>query len=478
MMPSKRIEPTNRHHVTLLTLCLFAFVLLTAAFIPSDVATTASPDQLAPFSDPGQHPQTDDDIFADDFSNNDNEWAELDEDEFGSEIQISGGQLEVTNGAISTILYTQVPVDEDYDDFSVVVDGSTSSTGNFSFDIVFHADEALENGYVFSIAPSTRTYRFDIIEDNEWRSLLRPRVLPGIHVSTPNTVAIAVDGDNFSFTVNDAVIATYSDDTFTSGKIFLAGSTFSDTDVPISVSFDNLEIQRGAVPRSSSSGGSDGDDSEADSGEDGGDGGGLAAAPENLVECVLIVSGGVEVFPAPDRSSGRVFAAAGQSLFAPHVAGISPSGDWVYIYYFDEGTATDGWVRLASLTLTPAETASLVEIDPDDIPPLPRVPYDSCAERPYGGATNAPVVGQSPVITSVTYSGRCDDLRFAITWADPDGNPSHIDVDGQRQEGIGGTGGTHISNRWECPFDSCRARFTVIDLDGHRSNTVIVDIPC
>jgi hypothetical protein len=132
------------------------------------------------------------------------------------------------------------------------------------------------------------------------------------------------------------------------------------------------------------------------------------AVPETdtvvIIENVDTV-GGVEVFSLPDRSSGRMFAAA--MGFQPHVAG--QFEDWLYIYYFDGGTLQSGWTPLSQIILTEEELASLPTLSPDNLPPLPNITANPLASRPYGvqaentpvvSATDTPPPGQPPQATS------------------------------------------------------------------------------
>lgn len=482
-------QSPNSHHTSpniqlkplLFLISITLLILATAAFIPFRSSDSSSSARYEAPLDYGRIAQADGDVFTEDFTDNDNDWPLLEEDQIGSEINILAGRLWITNALESSILFTTVPVDEPYDDFTLVVDGGSSSQGVFGYAVVFRADEEGNNGYVFSIDPRSRLYRLRMVVDGEWSDILRPRMSPSINTGTQNTIVVEADGKDFTFSVNDDVIARADDETFSSGLILFAATTSSESEVPITVSFDNLEITRGTGGNTAASDSDDADsdeDSDEDTDETAGDaGGGLGEAPESLVECVLIGSSGIEVYPEPDRSSGRVFAAAGQSLFAPHVAGRTADGGWLYFYYFDEGEPMAGWARAIQIPLSDEDYDVIEIINPNNVPDLPRVPYDTCAERPYGTRAT-PIPDQTPVLVSVTYTGTCADLTFQVTWTDPDGNAAYVDIDGEYQEGIGGAGGTHVSPDWVCDFEACRARFTIVDVDGNRSRTAILDIFC
>jgi hypothetical protein len=100
---------------------------------------------------------------------------------------------------------------------------------------------------------------------------------------------------------------------------------------------------------------------------------------------VPIKSGGIEVFPEPDRTSGRLFAALGD--FAPHIAGISEDGEWFFIYYFEDGELKSGWARVSRFDLSdidPEDLEKLPVIDPENLPELPDLEPDEAASRPVG----------------------------------------------------------------------------------------------
>ncbi len=96
---------------------------------------------------------------------------------------------------------------------------------------------------------------------------------------------------------------------------------------------------------------------------------------------IPVASGGIEVFPLPDRRSDRIFAAF-QTDFAPYVAGRTADSLWVYLYYFEGAVLEDGWAVARQLALTPEQIAVLEFIDPRNPPPLPTLPYSEQADRP------------------------------------------------------------------------------------------------
>jgi hypothetical protein len=115
---------------------------------------------------------------------------------------------------------------------------------------------------------------------------------------------------------------------------------------------------------------------------------GLIVAPTPVMFEHVETIGGVEVFPAPDRASGREFAAS--MGFAPHAAGHDRSGEWVYIYYFEDGQLVSGWAPARQIALEENQFESLPMIDPLNLPVLPDLTYDDSAARPFGVDTPPP----------------------------------------------------------------------------------------
>lgn len=115
--------------------------------------------------------------------------------------------------------------------------------------------------------------------------------------------------------------------------------------------------------------------------------------------------GGIEVFPMPDRASGRIFAAV--SNFKPHVAGRSEDGEWLYILYF-MGNLQAGWGDRDNVQLTESQFRQLAIIDPHNPPLLPELAFNEAAARPFGAAV-APSGGsdqQTAAPTSTTLPGQ------------------------------------------------------------------------
>ncbi len=123
-----------------------------------------------------------------------------------------------------------------------------------------------------------------------------------------------------------------------------------------------------------------------------------------LLENVPVARGGIEVFPLPDRKSGRIFAAA-VGTFAPHVAGRSEDEKWLFIYYFERGVLKAGWSPRRGLVLEDAEVTALPVIDPEDAPELPDLELNELASRPYGTRRPSTSATATPTTSSNTGNG-------------------------------------------------------------------------
>jgi serine/threonine protein kinase len=108
----------------------------------------------------------------------------------------------------------------------------------------------------------------------------------------------------------------------------------------------------------------------------------IAGVSETVASAVLLnvsTRGGVEVFPIPSRDSTRIFAAT--SVFKPHVGGRDTTGNWLYIYYFEDDRLADGWAPRRQLEVTDEAIVGLPIIDPNNPPPLPVLPWNEAATR-------------------------------------------------------------------------------------------------
>lgn len=438
-----------------LLVCAVLIILGTGAFISPQNQAVCSATQTGTekFARNLQTNQT----FSDDFSDNGNDWDVGRTG--GSDIAIQGGEMRLTSFFADNMTTVAVPLDGEAGDFDLAVDVTTNEEELFSYEVWFHVTNEGDDGYMLSVFPALFLINLGIYVDGE---LLepdedsRPTINTSIQPTGTNHIEISVAGDEIDISINGSAAQEFVDSTHAAGGFSLGVSAYSGGASPAAAAFDNLEISY----RESSSGGGDGDGSSG--------GRGLGAAPEGMIENVLTAPGGIEVFPLPSRDSGRVFAAAGTSLFAPHVAGRNAAGDWVYIYYFDESELKAGWTRVRNLVLTEAQVAGLPVIDPNNPPELPSLLFNPDASRPYAPRAT-PIPDKTPVVRSARFEGNCQGSAIIVDWFDPDGNAVAVDINGII-ENIGGGSGTLRSEGWFCDSPvGCLAQITVIDAEGNRS---------
>ena len=218
----------------------------------------------------------------------------------------------------------------------------------------------------------------------------------------------------------------------------------------------------------------------------------VGVGSEGMILNAAIQGGGVEVFPSPDRSSGRAFAAAGG--FAPHIAGRSEDGNWLYIYYFDGGLQ-DGWAPAHQFAdLTAGQVGALAVIGASNPPELPNLPYDELAARPFGTATSAgsdeelaaednvaandeeqsapTSPGSPPVIVDTFTEGSCNGITIRVDWEDPDGDAAEVVLNGGSlgRIAIDGSQGSVNFGGLVCPYgNACTFNTEVFDRAGNRS---------
>ena len=108
-------------------------------------------------------------------------------------------------------------------------------------------------------------------------------------------------------------------------------------------------------------------------------------ANSSLLENAPIGSGGIEIFPQPDRESERLFAVIGS--FAPHIAGSYTDADgraWVYFYFIEAGEWMGAWALASQFELEDSALEDLPQLDPNDLPQAPDMPFNRLAVRPSG----------------------------------------------------------------------------------------------
>ncbi|MHB1294575.1 MAG: zinc-ribbon domain-containing protein [Anaerolineae bacterium] len=97
-----------------------------------------------------------------------------------------------------------------------------------------------DNFYRYEIS-TDGYYRFDLMQDNAWTSLIEWTESSLINTGDATNVMAAVcDGNTFTFYINGVEVDSYTDDNYPSGDVGLTAGTLEETGVHIA--FDNIKV--------------------------------------------------------------------------------------------------------------------------------------------------------------------------------------------------------------------------------------------
>lgn len=182
-------------------------------------------------------------LFSDDFSGSQAaSWSLEADDIAGTTIQ--DGRLIITVNQANTLQYANLnePL---FDDFILEVD-ATQLVGSLESSF----------GILIRLQSPGEFYRYDITGDGRYTVERRnfdgswtrftddwpetTALLGGLNAT--NRLRVVAEGPQLSFFANDELLQTFTDNTYPIGTIALDAATFGR--VPLSVAFDNLEIDR------------------------------------------------------------------------------------------------------------------------------------------------------------------------------------------------------------------------------------------
>lgn len=179
-------------------------------------------------------------VFADNF-NSENDSGFYSSDDDVSTHSFVNGTFEIALHEADYLVWEMIPDRITLDNMTAKVDATfTDGADEAAAGIMFHYQDA-DNFYMFSVSPDG-TYALDLLVDNEWQQLIEWTDTP--HIKGPNQVnQIGVTTNNglIQLYINNTLVDTYSDDTFTYGEVAISVSTFSNGGATFR--FDNLEIR-------------------------------------------------------------------------------------------------------------------------------------------------------------------------------------------------------------------------------------------
>lgn len=184
-------------------------------------------------------------IFEDDFSDKNSGWTHSSgSDEWGGRIYENGG-LAID---VKKLLWIRSSNDNlpEIDDFIVETDvkwltAPPDSSGYYGFDIIESSRNY--NYYRYVLDTSDGSYLLNKLDEDEWYYLEKGTVSPAIRNGNQiNRMKIARRGPILEFYVNDTLLTTLTDYSFTKGSIDLVVGTFKGENTYAQALFDNFKL--------------------------------------------------------------------------------------------------------------------------------------------------------------------------------------------------------------------------------------------
>lgn len=185
-------------------------------------------------------------LMADDFSSNVNGWPEGEgeaNDYMDNTWEFNDGKLEWRASAKDTNLYWMAwPTLEDLSDFYVSLDVQKALAPTSNDVGLFFRMTGDGNFYAYSVNDSTGEYAIYLVKQDDWTELVDWTSAPAIRIGKPNKLAVAAEGDNLRFYINDRLVENLTDSTFLAGSLGITISTY-DVNDEATFTFDNLEVR-------------------------------------------------------------------------------------------------------------------------------------------------------------------------------------------------------------------------------------------
>lgn len=182
----------------------------------------------------------------DDFNSNVNGWPEGagdDNDYMVNNWEFTGGKLLWTVEAKDTNLYwngwaTEIdPVSNFYYSLDLAKEGATSN----DLGLLFRKQDD-SNFFQFVVNDSYGEYGIYVVDADNWETLVDWTTDTAIRVGQVNKLAVASEGDNLRFFINDQLVKELTDARFQTGSIGITIDTYDVGDQTV-FSFDNLELR-------------------------------------------------------------------------------------------------------------------------------------------------------------------------------------------------------------------------------------------
>ncbi|MHB0857647.1 MAG: zinc-ribbon domain-containing protein [Anaerolineae bacterium] len=175
-------------------------------------------------------------LYSDDFADEASGWDTWESDE--SSVWYEGGRYHLLVNKVDWIAWGN-PY-EAFDDCVVQVETiQVEGPDDNGFGLLLRYVD-VDNFYRFEVS-GDGYYRFDLMMDNEWHSLIEWTETTLINTgNATNVIAAVCAGSNYTFYINGTEVDSYNDDTFSSGDVGLTAGTIEE--VGVHVAFDNLKV--------------------------------------------------------------------------------------------------------------------------------------------------------------------------------------------------------------------------------------------
>ena len=175
-------------------------------------------------------------LYSDDFSDPESGWDIREADDASTVYQ--NGAYHITVNDIDWVAWGNPYAY--FTDFVLEVE-ATQVSGTDDNDVgVLLRYVDVDNFYRFEIS-GDGYYSFDLMEDDEWTTLIDWTDTPAIRQgNSTNTITVVCDGDLFTFYVNGEYLDECRDGTFAEGDIGLLAGTIEEA--PVHIAFDNVRV--------------------------------------------------------------------------------------------------------------------------------------------------------------------------------------------------------------------------------------------
>jgi hypothetical protein len=182
-------------------------------------------------------------VLSDSFDGNSNGWYEgTDTDEYvKNNVSITGGQYLFDVTAVKSFFWGLSPNLRNLTDFYLTADVE-NKTGPASADYGLVFRMISSNKYFFAIAAQSQLYSFQVLNNNQWTTIVDWTSSSQINTSGSNQIGVLARGASFTFFINGEQIDQIDDTTLKTGKVGV-GLSMSHAGDNMLLAFDNFEVR-------------------------------------------------------------------------------------------------------------------------------------------------------------------------------------------------------------------------------------------